>query len=180
MKGTAIRTLLEAVARCYGDHGRAQVLAALPTELRAQLSPMILASKQYPIAISAHLQEAVRRELGRGDPSANRKVGAAAARIDFGGVYSAFLRVASFETMLRGLERAWRQYNSHGTVHWDAIEAHEARGRIEGTLGYTEPMWQSIAGRIEEFLVMGGAKTASVELVEISPTGIVLVVRWTK
>lgn len=183
VKGTAIRTLLEATAMVHGEHGRARVLAALPTELRLQLAPVVLASKPYAVEISAALQEAIHTELGYGEPepyAANRKIGAAAARIDFGGVYSAFLRVADYETLLRGLERAWRQYNSQGTVVWHAIDKTSARGEVHGTVGYTEAMWTSIAGRIEAILVLGGAKSARVTLTRPTAQGVELEVRWTR
>lgn len=181
VKGTAVRTLLRALHDVYGHHAVSSVLAEVPSEMRAELSSTILASKHYPVAISAALQQAIYDVLGRSEVRpelANRRIGAAAARIDFGGVYSVFLRATDFETLLRGLERAWQQYNSHGELRWTRIDRADAEGAVAGTLGYNVPMWHSIAGRVEALLLLAGAKAAVMTIAAPDATGARFALRW--
>lgn len=178
VKGTAIRTTLTAIEEVFGAAGLAKVRAALPPEVRAQLGGMVLASQSYPIAVSAAIQEAVRVQLGAGLLHANRKVGAAAGRIDFGGVYRVFLRASSYELMLRSMDRAFRQYNSQGEVIFGRIVPGEAEGSVRGVTGYTEPMWTAIAGRIDALLLLGGAQAATTTVVDWDAEHGDLRLRW--
>ena len=109
----------------------------------------------------AALHRAVRRLFGSGGLGANRRVGSEAARLDFGGVYRLFIRVADYDTLLQGLGRAWLRYNSAGAVTWDEVAPGSARGQITGVAGYTEEMWHSVAGRLEQILMLAGAKSAA-------------------
>lgn len=178
VKGVAIRSLLAAVEDAFGKDGLGRVTDALDPEIRVQLEPVVLASSFYPVAVSAALHEAIRHRLGGGSVNANRRVGAEAARRDFGGIYRVFIRVADYERLLGGIERAWRQYNSHGTIEWQR-GVHEARGAIRDVDGFTEAMWHSIAGRFETMLLLSGAKHASVQVADWSASHAALHARWT-
>lgn len=178
VKGTAVRTTLAAIEEVYGAAGLDKVRAALPPEIATELSGLVLATKSYPISVAAAIQEAVRTELGQGTLQANRKVGAAAGRIDFGGVYRVFLRASSYEMLLGSLDRAFRQYNSQGRVSWERIEKGEADGSIREVTGYTEAMWAAIAGRLEALLLLSGAKSATATIHSTSPEHVELRLRW--
>jgi hypothetical protein len=179
VKGVSVRSLLVAVEASFGRDALRRVIDALPAESRAQLEPVVLASSYYPIALSAALHEAIRTVLGGGSVIANRKVGSEAARSDFGGIYRVFIRMADYETLLGGLERAWRQYNSRGIVRWEHLGAGEARGTVRDVSGYTEAMWHSIAGRLETILILGGAKRASVAVETWASSEVQFHARWT-
>lgn len=178
VRGVSIRTILEAIERAFGADGLARVKEELDPRTRAHLEPMVLASSFYPISVSADLHRAVRRLFGAGGLGANRRVGSEAARLDFGGVYRLFIRAADYETLLRGLDRAWLRYNSRGVVLWDELGAGSARGQVRDVDGYTEEMWHSIAGRLEQILIMGGAKKAAVNVVDWSPEQVTFQARW--
>jgi hypothetical protein len=179
IKGTAVRSVLEGIEAAYGANALARVKAALPPAVRAEIEPSVLASKEYGVAVNAALHDAVSEVLGAGSIAANRRVGAEAARIDFRGVYSVFLRVADYETLLRRLDRAFRQYNSQGHVTWEEIRPGRAQGRIDGVEGFTEPMWQAIAGRLEALLVLAGAKRATTTVESWSSKHCAFLARWT-
>jgi uncharacterized protein (TIGR02265 family) len=179
VKGTALHSLLGAIERVFGSGGLELLRAALPSEVRAQLEPVVLASANYPVAVSAAIHAAVRDELGGGSVNANRRVGAEAARVDFRGVYSVFIRLADYDTLLGGLGRAWRRYNSRGVVEWVAKGPASAIGEVRDVDGYTEPMWHAVAGRLEAILLLGGAKHASVEVQQFSAGSVRLRCRWT-
>ncbi|HTJ82980.1 MAG TPA: hypothetical protein VL400_14770 [Polyangiaceae bacterium] len=180
VKGTSVRTILLAIERGFGAEGLARVKSVLPDDVRRQVDVPALASKTYPVEVSAALHDAIRSELGRGSLVANRKVGIEAARIDFGGVYSVFLRFRDYESLLRGLERAWLQYNSRGSVRWEDVAGDHTRGTIEGVDGFNEGMWHSIAGRLETILILAGAKKSSVLVDAWSPQHVAFTVRWTR
>lgn len=176
--GVALRTTLQAVEEEYGHDVRRRVWQALPEEVRAALSPEVVATAFYPVAHQAALHEAVRTVAGGGDLAANRRVGARAARTDFGGVFRVFVLASSYEALLRGADRAFRRYNSQGYVAWDRIGQGEAEGRVGGVEGYVESMWHAVAGRLESLLVLGGAKHAEVRVLTWSSTGMTLAARW--
>jgi uncharacterized protein (TIGR02265 family) len=179
VKGVAIRSLLAAIEVAFGAPALGRVTGALSEEVRAQLEPVVLASSFYPIAVSAAIHEAIRYSLGGGSVNANRRVGAEAARRDFSGIYRVFIRVADYNRLLEGIERAWRQYNSHGSVEWQRIGGHEARCAIREVEGFTEAMWHSIAGRFETMLLLSGAKHATVAVDDWSAHNVTLHARWT-
>jgi hypothetical protein len=178
VKGTSIRNIFTGVEAAFGASAVERVRAALPPSIRGQIEPMVLAGNNYPVEISAALHDVIRSVLGGGSLVANRRVGAEAARVDFGGIYRVFIRVADYETLLRGLSRAWRQYNSQGEVRWSHIGSGEARGEVVGVDGFTEPMWHSIAGRLETILVLGGARKATVAVGAWSSRDAELAPKW--
>jgi uncharacterized protein (TIGR02265 family) len=178
IKGSSIRGLLEAADRAFGAGARARVVAALDPQTRAQLEPMVLASNLYPIEVAAAIHAAVLGELGAGNMSANRKLGAAAAAHDFSGIYRVFIRLADYRALLTGIERAWRQYNSQGVVEWSLLDRNEAECAVRDVSGFTEPMWHSIAGRFEAMLRLCGASHASVAIADWSASHVLLRARW--
>jgi uncharacterized protein (TIGR02265 family) len=179
IKGTAVRSMLLGLEQVSGPADVARVKAAMPPGIRRQIEPLVLASKYYPVEVSAALQEAIRTELGGGSCTMNHRIGAEAARIDFGGVYTVFLRFMDYEKTLRRLDRAWRQYNSQGEVVWKEIGKTSARAVIQGATGFNEPMWHAIAGRVEAVLLLAGAKKASTKVADWSAEGCTLEVAWT-
>lgn len=180
IKGTAIRSMLLALERVCSEAEVERVRAALPAAARAEIDAVILASKSYPVTVSAALQEAIRAELGGGTCTMNHRIGAEAARIDFGGVYRIFLRVADYETTLRRLDRAWRQYNSRGRVELPELERDRARLEVHGVTGFNEPMWHAIAGRLETIMMLAGAKKASGSVESWSSDGCTYELRWVR
>jgi hypothetical protein len=180
IKGTAIRSVLLGLERFAGAAEVERVKAAMPAEIRKLIEPMVLASKYYPVTVSAALQEAIRTELGAGSCTLNHRIGMEAARLDFGGVYIVFLRVADYETTLRRLDSAWKQYNSQGEVVWLSIGPTAARGHIRGVSGFNEPMWHAVAGRLEGIILLAGAKKASAKVLSWAPDNCVLDIGWTR
>lgn len=178
VRGIALLGLFAAVEADLGADAVARVRAALPPDVRARLAAPIVASEMYSVEVVAAVHEAIRTELGGGDPAMNRRIGALAARADFGGLYRAFIRVADYATLLRATERAWHRYNSNGRVEWAHIGVGEATAMIQHVRGFTEPMWHAIAGRLEAVLVLGGATSAAVEIVEWSDRSVRFQLRW--
>jgi hypothetical protein len=180
VKGTALRSLLLGLEKATSRADAERVRAALPAVHRQALEPVILASKSYPLAVSAAIHEAIRTELGGGGCVINRRAGFEAASLDFRGVYGIFIRVADFQTTLRLMGRAWRRYNTHGDVHVRFHEGNAAQVHVDGVALYNEGMWSSIGGRAEAILTIAGAKKATAAIVAWSPTECDFQLRWTR
>jgi hypothetical protein len=106
------------------------------------------------------------------------QLGIEAGRIDFGGIYRVFLRVIDFDTLLDRTERAFRQYNSHGSAQWIERTRTSAVGEVHGVSGFNDGIWHSIAGRYAGLLQLCGAKIAEVEVVDPAPTHCRFIARW--
>ena len=105
IKGTALRSSLRALEQRCGIDAIARVRAQLDPALRDDFDGL-LPTKHYPPSFNAAVHAAIRDTFGGGDSTINYELGIEAARIDFGGVSSIFLRVADYETSLQRLERA--------------------------------------------------------------------------
>jgi hypothetical protein len=179
VKGTAIRSVLLALEKIAGRSGFDRVIRRIPPAHRVQIEPSVLASCQYPVDIAASLHMAIAIELGDSGYLVNHRIGIAAARVDYGTVYRAILRaVVDIDSLLEKVGLNWKQYNSQGHVIWRERRAGFVRGEIRAVVGYNEPMWWSVAGRIEELLRMCGAKSAVVRPTRSEETECDLEARW--
>jgi len=177
-KGAAIKSTLQSIANLYGEASLKRVKDLLPADVRAQIEPRVLPVAWYPIAVSAAIHEAIRDALGEGDWKVSHELGIEAARIDFTGVYRVFLRSMQYDTMWDRAERAWANYNSQGATKWSDREHGRAIGSISGVSGFNLGVWEAVAGRLEGLLQMSGAKGATIEVKDSSPTDCVLDALW--
>jgi hypothetical protein len=178
IKGAGIRSLLLAIEQLKGSGAVGAGKAALPYHVRAQIEPQILASGLYPVEVSAALQVAVRDVLGGGSWEISHRLGVEASLIDFRGIYRIFLRALERDGIWDRIERAFAQYNSQGVMRWTERTASGARGHAAGVTGYNEGVWASTAGRMQGFMQLSGAKTASVRAVDPTPESCRFEARW--
>lgn len=177
IKGTALRSSLRALEQRCGADAIRRVRAELDPALREVLDGL-LPTKHYPPSFNAAVHAAIRDTFGGGDSTINYELGIAAARFDFGGVYSIFLRVADYETSLQRLERAWRQYNSQGSAAWARLGRGSGRCVVEGVEDFSEPMWRSVGGRIAGMLLLAGAPVATATIEAWSDHSCAIDVEW--
>jgi hypothetical protein len=131
------------------------------------------------VSVSAELHLGIRQVLAKGASwEMNRKVGAEAARIDYGTIYRAFLRLLDYDATLDRFGSVWSQYNSQGEVRWTSREKDAAVCEVVGVSGFNEGQWTSVAGRIESILTMCGAKRATCTVSRPQLNGCELVMRW--
>jgi hypothetical protein len=169
IKGAGIRSLLIAIERLEGPEGLAAVKAALPADVRARIEPQVLASRQYPVQISAALQVAVRDTIGHGSWEISHRLGVEAAKVDFTGIYRVFLRAMDYGSIWNRIEHAFAQYNSQGSIAWTERTRTSARGQVTGVVGYNDGLWNSVAGRVQGLLLLSGAKSASARAFDGTP-----------
>jgi hypothetical protein len=180
IRGAGLRSLLQAIERVHGHESLEAVRRAVPPQLLEQIEPRILPVQWYPVEISAAFQVAVRDVLGSGKWDEAHRLGVAAAKIDFGGIYRIFVRTVSYETIWDRSSRAWAQYNSQGSAQWTDRREDGASGIVRGAAGYNMGLWQSVAGRTEGMLQMTGLRAASVSIEEASSTYCKFQAMWIK
>jgi hypothetical protein len=176
-KGVAFRSTLLAIERLHGEGAVARVKDAMPERHRASMEN-ILAVNWYPIEVSAALHVAIRDTIGRGEWRESHRLGVEAARIDFTGIYRAVLRAIQYDTIWDRMERAWTTYMSGGNAKWEERGHGTMRGYVEGVAGFNNGMWLATAGRMEGLLLLSGAKGASAEPSDMTPTAAKFEALW--
>jgi hypothetical protein len=169
-KGSALKSLFSAIENLYGAPSLRAVIDALPNDVRSEVAGPILPVGWYETRLFSAIHVAVRDVLGKGDWTVSHALGREAGRIDFTGVYRLVLRAVQYDTIWDRIELAWKQYNSHGEARWIERQSGSAIGLIRGVDGFNHGQWHSIAGRCEQLLLLGGAKGATVEPLDLSPT----------
>jgi hypothetical protein len=180
IRGAGLKSLLQAIEKVHGREKLESVRQAVPKHLREQIEPSLLPVQWYPVEINAAVHVAVRDVLGGGKWDEAHRLGIAAARIDFGGIYRVFVRAVSYETIWDRAPRIWSQYNSQGSALWNDRRDDGALGIIRGAAGYNQGLWQSVAGRMEGMLTMTGLRAVNVSVVESSSTYCRLQAMWIK
>lgn len=178
IRGAGIKSLLQSIERVHGHEGLEAVKAAVPKHIRDQIDPRVLPVQWYPVEVSASLQVGVRDVLGGGKWEEAHRLGVAAAKIDFGGIYRVFVRAVPYETIWDRANRIWTQYNSQGTAEWTDRREGYARSLIRGASGYNMGLWKSVAGRTEGLLQLAGCRAAAVTVLEASNTYCRLEAMW--
>ena len=179
IKGSGIRSLLKAVEKKHGEAGLKTMLDRVPEDVRRQLEPAVLPNLMYPVAVSVALQRAIYQTIGTYKWDVSYELGIEAARIDFGGIYRLFLRAVDHDVIWSRIERVFSQYNSQGTARWTERTKTSAVGEVVGVAGYTDGIWYSVAGRCAGMLLLCGAKTAEVKIVNPLPTRCDFRAYWT-
>lgn len=153
------------------NHGKTAVLAvraALPPDLRQMLDEPLLPMRWYPVALLAGVQRAVRDLLGHGDWHVSHALGIAAAKHDFGNLYKIVIRAVNATTVWARMERMWTLYNSRGRFEWLELKPGSVHCIVRDVDGFNGGMWNAVAGRAQQLLLMTGAKAADVKVVRHS------------
>lgn len=178
VRGTALRSILSGIERISGAEGLATVVAAVPRHVRDRIDGSgPLPTLDYPIDTSATLHLAIRDTIGHGTWLLNHKVGIAAARVDFGGVYRAVLWALDYESLFSRMGRTWNRYLSHGSVRYD-LRRDGITIDVEDVGGFNQGMWASIAGRVEGLLAMRSAKGVHSQVTHFTEATCRIDARW--
>ena len=90
VKGAVLKSRLAFVQDLSGEAGVERVLAQLPPDDQAALRS-ILTVKWYPFTLGKRLDEAIVAVCGGGDPAFFKRLGAASADKNLGGVHKSFV-----------------------------------------------------------------------------------------
>jgi hypothetical protein len=169
LKGTALMSTLRAIEDLHGKSAVVAVRAALTPDSRQLLDEPLLPVRWYPVELLSGIHVAVRDLVGHGDWRASHALGMAAAKLDFGNLYRVVIRALNATTVWSRMERMWGLYNSRGKFEWIDLKRGNMHCIIRDVAGYNGGMWNAVAGRGEQVVLMTGAKTADVH-----------VIRWTE
>lgn len=165
LRGSVLRHNLKAIRNLFGDDGYARVMRALKPELRERIDSVVPV-EGVPVEIFAALHEAVRTTVGNNTWDAAHAIGVEAARLEFSGVYRVVIRAIQYDDVWDRIQRTWDHIVGRGAFRWIERSEGHARAEINGVPGFNLGCWWSAAGRAEKLLLMSGAKSANVSIVE--------------
>ncbi len=168
LRGSVLRHNLKAIRNLFGDEGYERIMSGLRPELRERIEGVV-AVESVPVEVFATLHESIRASIGNNKWEAAKAIGMEAARLEFSGVYRVIIRAIHYDDVWDRIQRTWDHIVGTGAFRWIHREAGHTRGEINGVPGFNLGCWWSAAGRCEQLLLMSGAKSASVDIVEHGP-----------
>jgi hypothetical protein len=146
VKGNAILGAID-FARDKNAKYWPQIEAKLTEETRATIKKGILAASWYPIALFCDIVHTMCKEIP-GDPKATAVEwgGFVLARDMQGGVYKAFLRVASAQFVLKSITLLWSVYQGSGKLVVMSERDKSARMLCYGLAVPSELIWRGTLG----------------------------------
>lgn len=163
-KGVGIRSFLRALEEVYGPAAVVQTLALADAECAAAIREgRVLPTGWYPIEWVRSLHAAAQQATGAG-PDLSRRLGNAAMRADFRGVYRIFLVVLSPESLISKSARVFSTYFAQGTMTVVASRAGFAHVVFADCAGFDRSLWADIIGSSEAGLQLCGAKDTRFEV----------------
>jgi len=179
LKGASLKHNLLAIQSLYGDETLAKVRSVMPPEYRERLEHVTALDVLTP-EIFGELHEAVRKVRGTNNWETAHAIGSEAARLEFGGIYRVLLRAVQYDTIWDRVERAWNHIVGRGAFKWIERRDDYAKADIVGVTNFHPALWHSAAGRAERLLLMSGAKSASVVMLEALPTRATFEAYWVR
>ncbi len=162
VKGFAIRGLLKFVKQSGYPGGIPAMISLLPSEDQKTFADPINASAWYPYTVFAHLLRAINQSMGKGDLSAARRIGEAAAQWDVQGVFKIIGALTGLQTLLPRARIFWPRYFSAGTLVVTDIGDRGARLQIQNFPEIDPVHCVVLEGWFEELSRLFGAKNVRV------------------
>jgi hypothetical protein len=177
LRGSVLKHNIKAILNLHGKAGWEKVKSHIAPPILERIEKATVLEPLEP-EIFAALHEALRQVYGGDHWEASFAVGSEAARVEFGGVYRVILRAVQYDTIWDRIERTWNHIVGAGAFRW--IERREGfvSAEIVGVTGFHPGLWASAAGRAERLLIMSGAKSASVTMLQTTPTRATFEAYW--
>ena len=177
IRGSILKHNVKAIRNLYGESGWEQIKAHMPASIVARIEKATAIEPIEPDVFAA-LHEALRQVHGGDNWETSFAVGSEAARVEFGGVYRVVLRAVQYDTIWDRIERTWNHIVGAGAFRWIERREGYVSAEIIGVTGFHPGIWASAAGRAERLLIMSGAKSASVTMLQASPTRATFEAYW--
>ena len=117
IKGAAIRARIDYLRATHGEEAVQRAVGSLDEMERVVLSGTLLPSIWYPFSVLAHLDEAIKREMGDGGHAVFESAGEHVARQHARSIYKVFFREDDPERVLRLASCIFGNYYSgHGRM----------------------------------------------------------------
>jgi hypothetical protein len=158
MKGLSLRNYPIVLASMRGDDVANKMMSLLSPGLRDSLAMgRITATQWCPVSWKRELHEAGARATG--EPSLARIMGREMTRRDLGGIYRAFVRLASPRQVLGAGSRIFGTYLRPGKYTATDIREGFARVEFSECYGFDQNMWLDVSGGCEAALEAVGCKS---------------------
>ncbi|MGZ3422369.1 MAG: hypothetical protein ACXWUG_10370 [Polyangiales bacterium] len=169
IKGATLKHNLLAIQNLYGAEALAKIKAGVSPSVRERMEH-VTPLDMIPPEVFGEIHETMKQVLGTTGWDASHAVGSEAARLEFGGIYRVLLRAVQYDTVWDRIERTWNHIVGRGAFRWIERGDDFVKGEVVGVVNFHPGIWHSSAGRAERLLVMSGAKSAHVTMIETSPT----------
>ena len=157
-KGVGIRSFLRALEEVHGGATIELTLERADAECAASIREgRVLPPGWYPIECLRSLHAAAQEATGAG-PELSRRLGNAAMRADFRGVYRIFLVVLSPESLVSKSARVFSTYYTRGAMHVSEKARGFVRVSFADCVGFDRNLWSDVVGSSEAGLELCGAK----------------------
>jgi hypothetical protein len=180
-KGVGIRSFLAALERLHGASVVAQTLEGADPDCASRVREgRLLATGWYPIEWLRSLHTSAQRVTGTGTELSWR-LGGAAMRADFTGVYRIFLLVLSPEALVSKSARVFSTYYTRGKMQVLSSRPKLVHVQFTDCLGFDANLWADVGGSSEAGLELCGAKQVTHETLRGGRTGddfLEVVARW--
>lgn len=163
VKGTSLQLTIELVRQRQGDGALADLYAALPADVQAQLPRdlVLLPSIHYPFRVWGELLLAAEEKYGKPISIARESARSGYRRLLFNGTYARWVRPGDPRESIKRLPHLWDQVTT-GLGVYDVIEGPESALAIRLRLA-VEPRYRAIteercAGVVEAMAEAAGGR----------------------
>lgn len=170
VKGAVLRSRLAFVTEHAGMDGLRQVLASLPAADRAALDA-ILTINWYPFELGKHLDDAIVKVVGGGDPAFFKRLGQASADRNLATVHKSFLTPGDPHGFLGKSPQIYALYYETGRREYQPTGDKSGVITTREAETFSAPDCLTVVGWYERALEMCGAKNARVVETECRAKG---------
>jgi hypothetical protein len=115
-KGAGFNAQLKAITTLYGASGLEKVIEASSEEFKEYTRKKVLENEWIPDRVGAEGLFLADKILGKGDLALVRKLGYMIAKDNLSGIYKAFIKLTTIESLLKRADVVWKKYYSEGYI----------------------------------------------------------------
>jgi len=115
-KGAGFNAQLRAITELFGEAGLQKVIDGSSDEFKQWAKKKVLENEWVPDRVGAEGLSQADKILGKGDLTVIRKLGYMVAKYNLSGIYKAFVKLTTIESLLKRADVVWKKYYSDGYI----------------------------------------------------------------
>lgn len=115
-KGAGFNAQLKAITALFGEAGLQKVIEGSSDEFKGWARKKVLENEWVPDRVGAEGLSQADKILGKGDMALVRKLGYLIAKDNLSGIYKAFIKLTTIESLLKRADVVWKKYYSDGYI----------------------------------------------------------------
>lgn len=171
IKGLIILSRKEFVKEHFGEEAWEKVFNELPVQYLQQMGDTILTTQWYPFEIGDHIDKAIVKILGKGDPLVFEQLGAKSAQKSLAREHRSFLSAGDPQAFLKKSGTIYKFYYDTGRREYQATGPNSGVITTYDSETYSLPDCLTVIGWYKEALKMCGAKKVAMEEEECRASG---------